>query len=424
MPINRSVNSVVRNALLQRISHAQAKQKESSLNLVDQRENALKKVEEIITHETGLLVAEIKIDFLKQLEILLSEDRIGLRDQRVYYDEHINVYNENILKKNYYDSTIIDLWCSGLDGDNYYVVEKQLKDNEMYDKDYIIKTFRDFLINIIQEKPHNKQRKNLNKLCNLLPYPYPIDLLLPKIIVKFLDENKRYDYNNNVFVNSMTPSQIAYDFQCVYFNCIELLKANTTVNVSTFTPVFLYKYRVYKNFYMPLSMIKTKLDLNVNIKINETLPHYEKDINIIINNQDFERIRYYPHSLYNLDTLLKTEEEKEIKNDEIRFFFMKVHVLFIKEYVETYRCYRIIDPIKFIPTLKQMLLDYQIGYIKYRYLCLGETYIEGSFQKTHDPIFYSVKDHGSQLLLYYLVYKYCYDSVLDLENKYKKRRLL
>ena len=70
MPINRSVNSVVRNALLQRISHAQAKQKESSLNLVDQRENALKKVEEIITHETGLLVAEIKIDFLKQLEIL------------------------------------------------------------------------------------------------------------------------------------------------------------------------------------------------------------------------------------------------------------------------------------------------------------------------------------------------------------------
>ena len=419
--MNKAVDPIVRNTLTARLKYALKKEETRRIEMEKQNENEIKqrgedllKLEEIIKIETELLVSEVKNDFIKQLQILLSSDKNNIRDRKIYYQETAENHGENILKINYYDSTILDTWSDSLDGNNFYVLEKKVKENTIYDDEYIKTTFYDLLKNICKDD----SRKDFKKQIQMLPKILPIDLLLPKIIIKFLDENKRFDYYNNVFVNPLTPLQIAMDFQDIYFSCIDLLKSNIQTSKSTFSPTFLYKYQVYENTFIPFHILEKKIKSTTKIH-----PKNEKDIQLLIDNQDFERVCYYPLSLYRIDDILEKTNDEELINNETRVFFMKVHAFFIEEYVETYRSYQIIDPLKIVVTLKEMIQNYQLGFMKYKYLFFGETFIGGVFQKTHEPKIYSSKKYGKQLLLYYLVYQYCYDTIFDrIENRKKRKR--
>ena len=144
------------------------------------------------------------------------------------------------------------------------------------------------------------------------------------------------------------------------------------------------------------------------------IPNYKEDINELIDNQCIENAKYYPLFLNHIDDIVNKNTNSEIKKDQNRLFFTTIHDYFIKEYIETYRSYCVIDPIKLIDEMKHMVHIYLIGFLKYKYMFFGETYvIRKGFCKTHHPINYIVKEHGIQLLIYYLVYKNCYDNVIS-----------
>ena len=427
MPIHNRVDTVTRNVLNDRAQYLKRKNRERQIESKKVRVNEeidhddiLVKVAEIIENERIELVNEVRYDFIKQLKLLLSKDKDTIRDRKQYYEESVN-FSANVLNWNYYDSTIIDILYDCLDGHNFYIIDKKMKDNkEIYDDEYIRLFIIELIQNLVSCDCSDKIIIQLNKCKEV----YPIDILIPKILLKFIVENVRYDYYQDKFVESITSYETAKDFQSIYFKCLQLLRDTyDTATSSIFTPSLLYKYEAYDELLSPLVKDQTNADRKMINILERELPNYEKDIETLLHSIDLKRVKYYTLNLFDIDDILR-EVNDDIKEDSSRIFFITVNALFIEEYIETYRCYRAIDPKLLFENLKGMLLSYFIGFMKYKYMFFGETYTShDGFKKTHKDINYYNEETNDQLTSYYLVYKYCYDVILKKRQlKYKRYR--
>ena len=299
---------------------------------------------------------------------------------------------------------------------NYIVPFKDMKS---------LKTENDYLFpNYYNLKEVYNLCENANYLTNFINTPLYKENRIDKsgTILKKYMQNKRYNYHTNKFIDVISSKTMALQFKNNYHIAIELTNKNyDNDTVSLLTPFIYIAYSTYDLFY---SGVKIQTKDNIDLII-ENISHHQLFIANHINTKDIiekmDIVNWYDYNTNINHEYIEFIHDIQLlkKRDSIihpiLYNMIIANRVFITHYVCETRKYRhhpnTKEYINYITTVLLKILHY---YLKYKYLFFGETFHPtNGFVKTNKPIVtYCSNIHGKDIIIGYLVYKYCYDECI------------
>lgn len=246
---------------------------------------------------------------------------------------------------------------------------------------------------------------------------------LSSIIIKKYIKDKRYNYEDGTFCNMVDAKRIALIFKDGYDNAITLIKQSYHLNSeSKFTPSLYYLYEKYNSLYTNQIIIKQdNIDVIIETSLKKHFPTYRRSMRALI-----KRMKINTWIDYQVDILEQYQNiiEETIKSNDIVNDYLLINVLFITHYInEKRKCERIIYNTEFETSLIDSVAYLHYYFFKYKYMFFGEDFnIQYGFHRTSRvKANYCVNLHGSDIIVSYLVYKYCYDETMIDVEKYKRQ---
>ena len=259
--------------------------------------------------------------------------------------------------------------------------------------------------------------ENENSLQHFLKSPISKDNVgdrHERIIKKYL-KGKRYNYNTESFLNVATPSYIAKLIQSDYDKTIELIKEEYNQDSeSKYTPSLHYAYSLCSSMYVSDELVvNDELDIII-LAMMERRPFHQiiQTTNQLIQSMKFEN--WYDYKTNILEGYLSLVTDIT-NNNKYQHIFLIANRIYITHFVNRMRKFsrlRLLcrSPETLLSTISTLIKQF----IKYKYLFFGEDYtINRGFVQSNRPLMkYCSSAHGKDVIIGYLIYKYCYDEAI------------